>query len=64
MATFGRAARFATDGEDGEPPLVPAAPFGHLRLRRADCAPGALARWAEEAWGGATASPLRGKRGA
>lgn len=34
------------DTDDGEGPLVPTAPFGYLRLRRADYDDRALARWA------------------
>jgi uncharacterized protein YecE (DUF72 family) len=45
----------ATDSEDGEGPLVPTATSGYLRLRRADYAASALARWAEriaaQPWG-------------
>jgi uncharacterized protein YecE (DUF72 family) len=45
----GGAALCATDLEEGGSPLVPTAPFGYLRLRRADYDEAALHRWAERA---------------
>jgi len=40
------AALCTADADEGETPLVPTAPFGYLRLRRADYSADALRRWA------------------